>query len=292
MFRRLTTEGCGLSRQICRNLSTTPAVCGNVALNSCAATNGASCRLFRRQDELFDQPWDQHRQFIPHTMVRTYASKAASKFSRRVKKETFDRYMGMEPSRLQSGFEEIKELEDASEDVKRIFSLEFAPRREIKKLQEVNTLQDIDHDPTDESHANLLFTSIAKCTVTIRNLAPHVQQFPRDKGNKRIMLMMIDRRRKNIKHLRKINFELSERLLEKLGITYSPPPKYLIRKKTKRYLEKKALCEQAFLERKEALQEFTFHLREEQLKDIAILKKDLGIELTEEEMGRLQEEST
>ncbi len=73
--------------------------------------------------------------------------------------ETFDRYMGMEPTRLQSGFDEIKELEDASEDVKRIFSLEFAPRQEIKKLQELNTLEGVDHDPTDDSHANYLLTS-------------------------------------------------------------------------------------------------------------------------------------
>ena len=60
----------------------------------------------------------------------------------------------------------------------------------------------------------------------------------------------------------------------------------------RRHLEKSALCKQAYIDRMKTLQEFTDQLQEEQLREIAALKKDLGMDLTEEELGRLQQDSS
>ncbi|XP_022098177.1 28S ribosomal protein S15, mitochondrial-like [Acanthaster planci] len=232
-----------------------------------------------------------HAHFRQTNVLRHFASKATSKFSRKIKKETYDRYMGLDPSQLQHGFDEVPELQDADENVRRIFSLEFAPGSEIKKLQEVKILEEVGADLAGIDFTNFLVTQIAKWTVSIRKLAQHMERFPRDKSNKQKLLILIARRRKFIKILRRRNFDLANRLLDKLGLEYTPPPRY-IRRVTRRSLEKKTVVEQAFQERQAALREFKDRVKEEQLQEIAALKKELGMDLTEAEMGRLRQDGT
>lgn len=62
-----------------------------------------------------------------------------------------------------------------------------------------------------------------------------------DKKNRRVMLMGVDRRRKMLGYLRRVNYSTFENTCKQLDIQYSPPQPYC-RRVTKRWLVKKALC--------------------------------------------------
>ncbi|NWT35500.1 RT15 protein, partial [Cardinalis cardinalis] len=55
------------------------------------------------------------------------------------------------------------------------------------------------------------------------------------------MLMGLDRRRKMLGYLRRVNYSTFENTCKELGIQYSPPQPYT-RRLTKRWMVKKALC--------------------------------------------------
>ncbi|NXS04646.1 RT15 protein, partial [Oxylabes madagascariensis] len=55
------------------------------------------------------------------------------------------------------------------------------------------------------------------------------------------MLMDLDRRRKMLGYLRRVNYGTFEKTCKELDIQYSPPQPYA-RRVTKRWLVKKALC--------------------------------------------------
>lgn len=55
------------------------------------------------------------------------------------------------------------------------------------------------------------------------------------------MLMAIDRRKKILKHLRLIRYDVFEKVCEQLGITYTFPPEYY-RRATRRWMAKKEFC--------------------------------------------------
>ncbi|NXQ78283.1 RT15 protein, partial [Quiscalus mexicanus] len=55
------------------------------------------------------------------------------------------------------------------------------------------------------------------------------------------MLMGLDRRRKMLGYLRRVNYSTFENTCKELGIQYSPPQPYT-RRITKRWMVKKALC--------------------------------------------------
>ncbi|XP_043940751.1 28S ribosomal protein S15, mitochondrial [Protopterus annectens] len=82
---------------------------------------------------------------------------------------------------------------------------------------------------------------IARLTAKIRNLQEHSQNHPKDKVNKRNMLMAIDRRKKLLKYLRCTRYDIFENVCKQLGIQYTFPPEYY-RRVTRRWLAKKALC--------------------------------------------------
>lgn len=62
-----------------------------------------------------------------------------------------------------------------------------------------------------------------------------------DKSNRRCMLMDLDRRRRMLGYLRRVNYSTFENTCKQLDIQYSPPQPY-IRRVTKRWLVKKAFC--------------------------------------------------
>ncbi|XP_057245321.1 28S ribosomal protein S15, mitochondrial-like [Malurus melanocephalus] len=94
---------------------------------------------------------------------------------------------------------------------------------------------------------SLLFT-VAALTAKIRTLEEHLQRHPKDKSNRRCMLMDLDRRRKMLGYLRRVNYSTFEKTCKQLDIQYSPPQPYA-RRITKRWLVKKALCIKVFQEK-------------------------------------------
>ncbi|NXH48426.1 RT15 protein, partial [Dicaeum eximium] len=62
------------------------------------------------------------------------------------------------------------------------------------------------------------------------------------------LLMSLDRRRKMLGYLRRVNFSTFQNTCKELEIQYSPPQPYT-RRATKRWLVKKALCIKVFQEK-------------------------------------------
>ncbi|NXL74633.1 RT15 protein, partial [Leptocoma aspasia] len=62
------------------------------------------------------------------------------------------------------------------------------------------------------------------------------------------LLMTLDRRRKMLAYLRRVNYSTFQNTCTQLGIQYSPPQPYT-RRVTRRWLLKKALCIKVFQEK-------------------------------------------
>ncbi|PIK52932.1 putative 28S ribosomal protein S15, mitochondrial [Apostichopus japonicus] len=218
---------------------------------------------------------------------RGYAVKDSAPRSRG-KIDPMARFGQLEPSNLKVGYDKLKELQDADEQVKKIFSLEYADDKEIQVYRKSKLVREIQKDPTDYS----LPVKIAVLTVHIRAVAKQLNISKKDLLAKEKLLGLIGRRRKFLKQLRQTDFERFERLLTELGITFTlPPPPQAIRFHTRRYLEKLVVRRKAREQRLKALGEFLTERKNRQMKEIIQLKKELGLDLTEEEVSYIDSEA-
>ncbi|TSK34915.1 Granulocyte colony-stimulating factor receptor [Bagarius yarrelli] len=128
--------------------------------------------------------------------------------------------------------------------VKKILSLELASHSEKLRLREEELILKVQRHETDRNSTEV---RVAMLTARIRNFKEHLQKHPKDKANKRWMLMSIDRRNKLLKYLRRSRYDAFEKVCAELGIIYTFPPEYY-RRATKRWLVKKALCIKVFKE--------------------------------------------
>ncbi|XP_071956611.1 small ribosomal subunit protein uS15m-like isoform X2 [Antedon mediterranea] len=197
---------------------------------------------------------------------------------------SLDRFYGLDPSLPKLHLDEVEELKTADDNVKKMFSLEFASNAEIKQYKSYKLMQELKEKIGLESTAskNVLPLRIARLTMAVRNCGKHVIKNPKDKANKRKMLINIDRRRKYLKRLRGRNYGHFEKIEEELGIKWVPIPKYN-KRKSKRQIEQEAIKDKAHWDRIAAKQEFERKRNEENMIEIVRLKKELGKELTEEE---------
>ncbi|XP_053563101.1 28S ribosomal protein S15, mitochondrial [Bombina bombina] len=128
--------------------------------------------------------------------------------------------------------------ETVDDVVKRLLTLEMASQAEKLKIKTQQLVDKVKRDPHDTNSEEV---KIAAMTATIRNLHEHIQKHPKDKANKRRMLMAMDQRKKKLKFLRNTRFDAFEHVCTQLGIEYTFPPEYY-RRVTRRWLVKKALC--------------------------------------------------
>lgn len=128
--------------------------------------------------------------------------------------------------------------------VKRLLSLELASHKEKLQLKKEQLISKVQRDENDRSSEEV---RVAILTARIRNYQDHLQQHPKDKANKRRMLMAIDKRKKILKQLRLVRYDAFEKVCEQLSITYTFPPEYY-RRATRRWLAKKAFCIKVFKE--------------------------------------------
>ncbi|NXQ34173.1 RT15 protein, partial [Alaudala cheleensis] len=129
--------------------------------------------------------------------------------------------------------------------VKRLLSLEMASQKEKMKVKIQQLVEKVRRSPND----NGSFEVQGKLKKgRIRTLEEHLQMHPKDKRNRRFLLMERDRRRKMLGYLRRVNYGTFQHTCQQLGIQYSPPQPYA-RRLTKRYLAKKALCLKVFQEK-------------------------------------------
>ena len=118
-------------------------------------------------------------------------------------------------------FRNSKELETADETVKKLFSLEYAPRKEVARVYFEEIKDVVRRHPMD---AGSIEVKIARWTGIIRAYQELMERFPRDKRMKVILKELIDRRKKHLKYLRRWDYKKFEWLLETLNLVYKPPP--------------------------------------------------------------------
>ncbi|NWV65148.1 RT15 protein, partial [Malurus elegans] len=154
------------------------------------------------------------------------------------------------PTMLKKDYANLPIMNSVDDVVKRMLSLEMASQREKMKVKIQQLVEKVRRSPNDNGSfelLSLLFT-VAALTAKIRTLEEHLQRHPKDKSNRRCMLMDLDRRRKMLGYLRRVNYSTFENTCKQLDIQYSPPQPYA-RRITKRWLVKKALCIKVFQEK-------------------------------------------
>ncbi|NXO20281.1 RT15 protein, partial [Cisticola juncidis] len=149
------------------------------------------------------------------------------------------------PTLLKKDYANLPVMSSVDDVVKRVLSLEMASQKEKMKVKIQQLVEKVRRSPND----NGSFEVQGKLKKgRIRTLEEHLQKHPKDKRNRRFMLMDMDRRRKMLSYLRRVNFSTFEKTCRELQIQYSPPQPYA-RHVTKRWLVKKAFCIKVFQEK-------------------------------------------
>ncbi|NXM79161.1 RT15 protein, partial [Serilophus lunatus] len=157
------------------------------------------------------------------------------------------------PTMLKKDYANLPIINSVDDVVKRLLSLEMASQKEKMKIKIQQLVEKVRRSPLDngsfevQGNFSLLFT-VAVLTAKIRMFEEHLQRHPKDKNNRRQLLMAVDQRRKLLAYLRRVRHDTFESTCHKLDIQYSPPPAYT-RRVTKRWLVKKAFCIKVFQEK-------------------------------------------
>ncbi|NWZ36966.1 RT15 protein, partial [Brachypodius atriceps] len=157
------------------------------------------------------------------------------------------------PTMLKKEYANLPIMSRVDDVVKRVLSLEMASQKEKMKVKIQQLVEKVRRSPKDngsfEVQGKLKKGKVAILTARIRTLEEHLQRHPKDIRNRRFMLMDLDRRRKMLGYLRRVNYGTFENTCKQLDIQYSPPQPYT-RHVTKRWLVKKALCLKVFQEKR------------------------------------------
>ncbi|NXO98131.1 RT15 protein, partial [Certhia brachydactyla] len=151
------------------------------------------------------------------------------------------------PTMLKKEYANLPIMNSVDDVVKRMLSLEMASQKEKMKVKTQQLVEKVRRSPNDNGSFEVQ-GKLKKGRVLIRTLEEHLQKHPKDKKNRRFLLMDLDRRRKMLGYLRRVNYSTFENTCKQLDIQYSPPQPYT-RRVTKRWLVKKALCIKVFQEK-------------------------------------------
>ncbi|NWW48196.1 RT15 protein, partial [Pedionomus torquatus] len=150
----------------------------------------------------------------------------------------------LSPTMLKKDYANVPVINSVDDVVRRLLSLEMASQKEKMKIKTQQLVEKVRRSPHDNGSFEV---QVAILTAKIRTYEEHLQRHPKDKSNRRCMLMDIDRRRKLLAYLRRVRYDTFENTCKQLGIQYSLPPPYS-RRVTKRWLVKKAFCLKVFQE--------------------------------------------
>ncbi|KAJ8405075.1 hypothetical protein AAFF_G00329960 [Aldrovandia affinis] len=178
---------------------------------------------------------------------RTWAVHAVRHFVRaratRIKKvESPSQLDDLPLTMLKQEYAAVPLAQTTDDVIRRLLTLELASHKEKLHLKREQLVSKVRMDEADRGSTAV---KVAILTARIRNYQEHLQKHPKDKANKRRMLMCIDRRKKLLKYLRRRRYDVFENVCSQLGITYTFPPEYY-RRATRRWLAKKALCIKVF----------------------------------------------
>ncbi|XP_065600655.1 small ribosomal subunit protein uS15m [Cyrtonyx montezumae] len=148
------------------------------------------------------------------------------------------------PTMMKKDYANVPIINSVDDVVKRLLSLEMANQREKMKIKIQQLVEKVRRSPSDNGSFEV---QTAILTAKIRTLEEHLQRHPKDKNNRRCMLMAVDRRNKLLAYLRRVRYDVFENTCKQLNIQYTLPPAYS-RRVTKRWVAKKAFCIKVFQE--------------------------------------------
>ncbi|NXG71086.1 RT15 protein, partial [Baryphthengus martii] len=148
------------------------------------------------------------------------------------------------PTMLKKDYANVPIINSVDDVVRRLLSLEMASQKEKMKVKTQQLVEKVRRSPSDNGSFEV---QVAVLTAKIRTYEEHLQRHPKDKNNRRRMLMDIDRRKKLLGYLRRVRYDTFENTCKQLGIQYSLRPLYT-RRVTKRWLVKKAFCRKVYQE--------------------------------------------
>ncbi|NWR85900.1 RT15 protein, partial [Furnarius figulus] len=164
----------------------------------------------------------------------------------RKKKDIPSQLDDLPPTMLKKDYANLPIMDSMDDVVKRLLSLEMASQKEKMKIKIQQLVEKVRRSPRDNGSFEVQ-GKLKPGKLLIRMFEEHLQRHPKDKSNRRQMLMDVDRRRKLLSYLRRVRFDTFENTCQQLGIQYSLPPPYT-RRITKRWLVKKAFCIKVFQE--------------------------------------------
>ncbi|XP_009981920.1 PREDICTED: 28S ribosomal protein S15, mitochondrial, partial [Tauraco erythrolophus] len=182
---------------------------------------------------------------------------------RRKRKDIPSHLDDLPPTMLKKDYANVPIINSVDDVVRRLLSLEMASQKEKMKVKTQQLVEKVRRSPNDNGSFEV---QVAMLTAKIRTYEEHLQRHPKDKNNRRRMLMDIDRRKKLLAYLRRVRYDTFENTCKQLNIQYTPRPPYT-RRITKRWVVKKAFCIKVFQEvRKLKAQERLKQRREQQAK--------------------------
>ncbi|XP_071578036.1 small ribosomal subunit protein uS15m [Temnothorax nylanderi] len=120
-------------------------------------------------------------------------------------------------------YNELPELKDASDIVKKMFTLQFLPRKETTDVRKEKVLELVRRHRLDWKSPE---AQIATMTSDIHQLQQHLTEYPKNTKMKVKLLETIAKRRKMLKFLRQWDYRRFEWVLEKLNLVYKPTPEF------------------------------------------------------------------
>jgi len=127
----------------------------------------------------------------------------------------------VKPSDFGKMYKELPELKDASDIVKKIFTLQFLPRKETIDIRREKVLDLVKRHELDQRSPE---AQIAIMTSDIHQLQEYLIEYPKNTRMKVKLLETIAKRRKLLKFLRQWDYRRFEWILEKLNLVYKPKP--------------------------------------------------------------------
>ncbi|XP_071623667.1 small ribosomal subunit protein uS15m [Heliangelus exortis] len=171
--------------------------------------------------------------------ARCYATRV-----RRKRKDIPSQLDDLPPTMLKKDYADVPIMDSVDDVVRRLLSLEMASQKEKMKVKTQQLVEKVRRSPNDNGSFEV---QVAILTAKIRSYEEHLQRHPKDKDNRRRMLMDVDRRRKLLSYLRRVRYDTFENTCKQLDIQYTLPPPYT-RRVTKRWMVKKAFCLKVFQE--------------------------------------------
>lgn len=196
---------------------------------------------------------------------------------------------------VQSKFRGSKELENADDNVRKMCSLEFATKAEVRSELKREYLERVARHSLD---LGSLESKIAKLTERIRSLQEHVRSRTSDSIGKVKLKHAVDRRNKLYGHLRQSDYERFEFVLDKLNLEYKRPARFYwyqtrkgyIRDMTQKYCDDVRIAKlQALKDEYKSQQEAFLKEKAEKMKFIAEEEIALGLRSPDEPSGMADE---